>query len=95
MNTLFALEVHSCLTDDKPNFGCTVTDDKFHAKATEFVLHRRSTPGVLDEKALCSQENDRHVWLHLKSNKSFPAVQERSLSMKVRDVMREGAVLWS
>ena len=51
-NTLFALEVHSRLTDDKPSLSRTLTDGKFYAKATELGLHHRSAPGVLGEKAL-------------------------------------------
>jgi hypothetical protein len=52
MNTLFAREVYIRLTDDKSGFVCTVTDGKFYTKATEFALHRRPAPDVLDEKAL-------------------------------------------
>jgi CBS domain-containing protein len=44
------------------------------------------------KKRWVSCENDPHVGLRQRSDRSFPAVRERRLSMKVRDVMRQRAV---
>jgi hypothetical protein len=52
MNTLFAQEVYIRLADDKASFVCTVKYGRLYAKATEFALHRQSTPDVLDERVL-------------------------------------------
>jgi len=52
LNTLFAQEVYIRLADDNASFVCTVKYGRLYAKATEFALHRQSTPDVLDEKVL-------------------------------------------
>ena len=52
MSTKIAGEVHIRIADDQAGFVCTVKYGKFSAMATEFALHWRPTPDVLDEKVL-------------------------------------------
>ena len=45
-------EIYIRIADDQAGFVCTVKDGKFSAMLTEFALHWRTTPDVLDEKVL-------------------------------------------
>ena len=52
MSTLIAGEVYIRIADDLAGFVCTVKYGKSSARVTEFALHWRPTPDVLDEKVL-------------------------------------------
>jgi hypothetical protein len=52
MSAQIAGEVYIRIADDQAGFVCTVKYGKFSAMSTEFALHWRPTPDVLDEKVL-------------------------------------------
>jgi hypothetical protein len=45
-------EIYIRIADDLAGFVCTVKYGKSSARVTEFALHLRPTPDVLDEKVL-------------------------------------------
>ena len=45
-------EIYIRIADDLAGFVCTVKYGKSSARVTEFALHWRPTPDVLDEKVL-------------------------------------------
>jgi hypothetical protein len=52
MSTQIDGAIYIGIADDQAGFACTVKYGKFSAMVTEFALHWRTTPDVLDEKVL-------------------------------------------